>query len=94
MYLVDPEMEDKTLQYSPIEAPFRFADGEDSITTYELDEKRIGRCPDCGEKRNVVLGIDDLSYTEDDGGDGESYRIGDSLVFQVRKATDELCQPE
>ena len=94
MYLEDPEMEDRMLEYSPITGSFRLADGEDSITTYELDEKRIGRCPDCGEKRNVVLGIDDLIYTEDDSGDGESYRIGDSLVFQVRKATDVLCQPE
>ena len=94
VYLADPEMEDRTLQYSPIEASFRFADGEDSITTYELDEKRIGRCPECGEKRNVVLGIKDLGYTEDDSGDPESIRIGDAFVFQVRKATDELCQPE
>ena len=93
-YLVDPEMEDKTLQYSPIEGSFRFADGEDSIVTYDLDEKRIGRCPECGEKRNVVLGIKDLGYTEDDSGDPESIRIGDAFVFQVRKATDELCQPE
>ena len=94
LYLADPEMEDGTLQYSPIEASFRFADGEDSITTYDLDEKRIGRCPDCGEKRNVVLGIKDLIYTEDDSGGAEPYRIGDAFVYQVRKATDELCQPE
>ena len=94
LYLEDPEMEDRMLEYSPITGSFRLADGEDSITTYELDEKRIGRCPDCGEKRNVVLGIDDLIYTEDDSGDGESYQIGDALTFQVRKATDELCQPE
>ena len=94
MYLEDPEMEDRMPEYSPIAGSFRLADGEDSITTYELDEKRIGRCPDCSEKRDVVLGIDDLIYTEDDSGDGESYRIGDGLVFQVRKATDELCQPE
>ena len=94
VYLVDPEMEDRTPQLSPIEGPFRFADGEDSIVTYELDEKRIGRCPDCGEKRDVVLGINDLIYTEDDGTDPGSYRIGDAFVFQVRKTTDELCQPE
>ncbi len=102
VYLVDPEMEDRidlektadTLQYVPIEGSFRFADGEDSIVTYDLDEKRIGRCPDCGEKRDVVLGINDLIYTEDDGTDPGSYRIGDAFVFQVRKTTDELCQPE
>ena len=92
VYLVDPEMESRTPQLSPIEGPFRFADGEDSIVTYELDEKRIGRCPDCGEKRDVVLGINDLIYTEDDGRDPGSYRIGDAFVFQIRKATDELCQ--
>ena len=45
VYLVDPEMEDRTPQLSPIEGSFRFADGEDSIVTYDLDEKRIGRCP-------------------------------------------------
>ena len=101
-YLVDPEMEDRidleetadTLQYVPIEGSFRFADGEDSIVTYDLDEKRIGRCPACGEKRDVVLGIDKLIYPEDDGADPESYRIGDTFVFQVRKTTDELCLPQ
>ena len=102
VYLVDPEMEDRidlektadTLQYVPIEGSFRFADGEDSIVTYDLDEKRIGRCPACSEKRDVVLGINNLIYTEDDGADPGSYRIGDAFVFQVRKTTDELCQPE
>ena len=101
-YLVDPEMEDRsdleetadTWPYVPIEGSFRFADGEDSIVTYDLDEKRIGRCPACSEKRDVVLGIDKLIYTEDDGADPESYRIGDAFVFRVRKTTDELCLPQ
>ena len=77
-----------------IEGPFRFADGEDSIVTYALNEREFGRCPDCSEVRNVVLGIDDGIYAEDDGGDAEGYRIGDEFVYRVRKATDELCQPE
>ena len=102
VYLVDPELARRvdleetpdTFPYSPIEGPFRFAEGEDAITTYALDEKKIGRCPDCGEKRNVVLGIKDLIYTEDDSGGAEPYRIGDPFRFQVRKATDELCLPE
>ena len=98
VYLVDPEMADQeetddTSPYSPIQGDFRFAHGEDSIVVWELDQKRIGRCPDCSEVRNVVLGIDDRIYTDDDSDPVESYPVGDELVFRVRKAADELCQP-
>ncbi len=96
---MDPELEamidladnPDTPPHVPIEGPFRLADGEVSIDTYVLDQQRIGRCPDCSEQRNVVLEIRDLIYTVPAG--TERYRIGDPVVFQVRKATDDLCQP-
>ena len=99
LHLVDPELEamidladnPDTPPHVPIEGRFRLADGEVSIDTYVLDQQRIGRCPDCSEQRNVVLEIRDLIYTVPAG--TERYRIGDPVVFQVRKATDDLCQP-
>lgn len=92
VYLWDPERETTMLEDSRMEGPFRFAADESQIETYVLDERRIGRCPDCGEKREVILGIDDRLYSGD-GSPVAGHRVGAAFVYQVRKATDELCQP-
>ena len=93
VYLMDPERESVMLEDSGIEGSFRFAEGEDRITTFALEDQRIGRCPGCGEKREVFLGIDGRLLSGD-GDPVEGHRLGPEFRYQVRKATDELCQPE
>ena len=80
--------------YTPIQGEFRFADGEESITVYSLDQKRIGKCPKCSELREVRLGIDPRLEIEDTNDAEKTYEVGDALVFRIRKATAELCQPK
>ena len=80
--------------YTPLRGEFAFADGEDDITSYSLDQKRIGKCPKCSELREVRLGIDPLLEIEDQNDPDKTYAIGDDLIFRIRKASAELCQPE
>ena len=97
--LMDPELaelEETGLPsgYKPIEGEFRFADGEDEITSFSLDQQRIEKCPKCSELRQLRLAINPVLEIEDANDPDKTYEVGDALVFRLRKATDELCQPE
>ena len=98
VYLVDPELaalEETGLLsgYAPIEGEFAFQGGEDQITSYALDRKRIAKCPKCSELRTVRLGINHRMEIEDADDPDKTYEIGDELLFRIRKATDERCLP-